>query len=711
MPDKARFPGRVTADRLYADLISANDITIKGLLEVTTASFKTLTVNNIAVFETLRVGSDPSDYALDVSGSVRIAGDLFVSGSMSIDEITALETLTISFLESSDGLIVTTGSVSVNSYVHAGSMLKIDPEGDVEESVSWGQVFVDSEGDLRFKQPGTSGSDSINLLAEFSGTATRIPFYDASGQISTDASMYWDDTNKVFTVGNTSEFTQVNVITSLNNSLNGDVAAQEIALFVGDRSAITEAGDFTALDISFESTNADDVYNFGRLADGERAVGLRVDVGDVKAHSTTALSGGDDLKGYKYAAAFLGGNVGVGVSSPEASLHVGGDYEGTALRVDSELLENALVVDATGNVGVGTSTPRAMLEVAGRFESDDFAFKVTSGDTQILNVRNDGRVGINTDAPQAELDVSGVLQATDARFTGSMILSTLNVGSGAFVIDENGNIGIGTSTPESRFTFYKQLTGSDAGESYVSQKLSLIVDGDTENSEGGTNLFELTHDITGMDVIIKSESSNTFGNASSAPVASGVSINMSDLDAHEDATVIGLDVDVTGENGNRYAAIFMGGNVGVGTENPTVALSVSGDVYAESLSLSGDLEAHDVTLNRLYVAETITLNGTLDVANLYADLISANKITVEGLLSVAVASFNAVTVNETSYINKLGIGGLPTNADLDWASPCRCRICASRNRAANRTRGRCRCRMPCCRSRPRKTRVPSPLCA
>lgn len=657
--------GAVTANRLYADLVSANHITIKGLLEVSTASFKTITVNNTAVFDTLRIGSDPSDYALDVSGSVRIAGDLFVSGSVGIDEITSFETLTINFLEASNGLVVTTGSVSVNSFVHAGSLLKLKPEGDISESVAWGQIFVDSNGDLRYKQPNTSGSDSVNLLAEFSGTATHVPFYDDSGQISTEANIYWDETNKIFTIGNPSDFTKVEVITSLNNSLNGDVAAQAIKLFVADRSAITEAGDFTALDIAFESTNPDDDYEFGRLANGERAVGLRVDVGDVKANSTTAKSNSDGLKGYKYAAAFLGGNVGVGVSSPEASLHIGGDYEGSALRVDSELLANALVVDATGNVGVGTATPRAMLEVAGRFESDDFAFMVTSGDAQILTVRNDGRVGINTNSPQAELDVEGVLRATDARFSGSMILSTLNVGNDAFVIDEDGDIGIGTSNAQSRFTFYKVLTGADDGSDYVSQKLSLVVDGDTPNPAGGVNTFELTHDITGMDVIIRSEESNIFGNGSSSPIASGVSINMSDLIAHNDATVIGLDVDVTGEKGNRYAALFMGGNVGVGTENPTVALSVSGDVYAESLSLSGDLIAHDVTLNRLYVEEAITLNGTLAVSNLYADLISANKITVEGLLSVAVASFNAVTVNETSFIQQLGVGGRPVNADLE----------------------------------------------
>jgi hypothetical protein len=657
--------GALTANRLYADLVSANHITIKGLLEVSTASFRTITVNNVAVFDTLRVGSDPSDYQLDVSGSVRIAGDLFVSGSMGIDEITAFDTLTVNFVESTQGLVVTTGSVSVNSFVHAGSMLRIKPEADLDESVGWGQIFIDEDGNLRYKKPNTSGSDSVNLLAEFTGTSTHIPFYDASGQISTDAPVYWDETNKIFTIGNTSEFTQVEVLTSLNNSLNGEVAAQEISLLVGDRSSVTTPGDFTALNIEFDSINADDNYEFGRLADGERAIGLKVDVGGVKANSTTAKSGSGDLKGYKYAAAFLGGNVGVGVDSPEASLHIGGDYEGNALRVDAEQLDNALIVDSTGNVGIGTATPRAMLEVAGRFESTDFAFKVTSGDAQILNVRNDGRVGINTLTPEASLDVAGTLQATDARFSGSMILSTLNVGNNAFVIDEDGDIGIGTSTPESRFTFHKVLTGADAGDEYVSQKLSLVVDGDTENPEGGVNTFELTHDITGMDVVLKSNASNTFGNASSSPIASGVSINMTDLLAHEDSTVIGLDVDVTGENGTRYAALFMGGNVGIGTENPTVALSVSGDVYAESLSLSGDLEAHDVTLNRLYVSEVITLNGTLDVQNLYADLISANKITVEGLMSVAVASFNAVTVNNESFINRLGVGGRPENADLE----------------------------------------------
>jgi hypothetical protein len=57
------------------------------------------------------------------------------------------------------------------------------------------------------------------------------------------------------------------------------------------------------------------------------------------------------------------GEVGVGYSDPQASLHVSGNYP---LRVDTDTTENILVVNADGKVGINTNSPNEKLDVQGQ---------------------------------------------------------------------------------------------------------------------------------------------------------------------------------------------------------------------------------------------------------------------------------------------------------------------------------------------------------
>jgi hypothetical protein len=59
------------------------------------------------------------------------------------------------------------------------------------------------------------------------------------------------------------------------------------------------------------------------------------------------------------------GRVGIGISTPSASLHISGASSNILLEIDSPAVNNILFVSGSGNVGIGTSTPASSLHISG----------------------------------------------------------------------------------------------------------------------------------------------------------------------------------------------------------------------------------------------------------------------------------------------------------------------------------------------------------
>lgn len=188
------------------------------------------------------------------------------------------------------------------------------------------------------------------------------------------------------------------------------------------------------------------------------------------------------------------GLVGIGTTSPTGKLHVSGAVTGKALAIFDETGDQALltasasgvtkfIVDHSGNVGIGTTSPGYKLDVNGNIHGSVYfgsstEYLLTGGGSSILSsyypitirthqvdnpivfqtngiervrINTGGNVGIGTTSPTSKLHVSGAVTGKALAIfdeTGDQnIFVASTSGTTKFVINHNGNVGIGTTSP------------------------------------------------------------------------------------------------------------------------------------------------------------------------------------------------------------------------------------------------------------------------
>jgi hypothetical protein len=293
------------------------------------------------------------------------------------------------------------------------------------------------------------------------------------------------------------------------------------------------------------------------------------------------------------------GSVGIGTSTPSASLHISGSSGSVLLEVDSNSQQNILYVSGSGNIGIGTGAPTTVLDVRSAAASTGVD-KYTGFTTRIQNTKDGDSVnavlllvnqnggnggyyirGLNNQQGQERFYVNGnggIYSISNGTFAGNVQATQIRwntdsdgwIGDGGldgtfmvvtngierYRINSSGNLLLGTTTNSARLT----IQGSGA----TSSTTSLLV----QNANTSASL-SVRDD---QSIIINGSSSMTIPNSGSAltitrtgnysNVGTKPILNILDDTGGANVAKGGIYVSITGASNNR--AIEAYGGVGFG---------------------------------------------------------------------------------------------------------------------------------------------------
>jgi hypothetical protein len=315
------------------------------------------------------------------------------------------------------------------------------------------------------------------------------------------------------------------------------------------------------------------------------------------------------------------GNVGIGTTAPTAKLDVAGTVNATGLSVNGSAITGSQWANGTGNinygggnVGIGTPNPNYKLDVSGSINatgglninnspvvsSQWGANTVGSG----INYSGSGTVGIGMTNPNSnyKLDVYGAINASAISINGSPVGSGGSqwTTSGSTINYSTGNVGIGTSAPDSNLTINANATNPQpSGASSVlhiagadSTSPSLFVD----SFAGSPGFIFRRADNTNasptalaIDDVIGTV--NARGYNGSAYSSNQAQFQMRASQAWTTSALGTYMLFSTTPNGSTSLTERMridnAGNVGIGTTAPGYKLDVIGQINAQAISING----------------------------------------------------------------------------------------------------------------------------
>jgi hypothetical protein len=293
------------------------------------------------------------------------------------------------------------------------------------------------------------------------------------------------------------------------------------------------------------------------------------------------------------------GNIGIGTSSPAYALEIAASSSDGYFAVSggSGGTADKFIIDENGNVGIGTATPSDLLQLYSNAVSKGIRITTDTGNADpylkfnIADEAIDYTLGIDDDVNNyfrimygdglsgtagITIDTSNNIGIGDIGpdFGLELVASTSNgyfaVSSGTggdgdlFIIDESGNVGIGTTAPVDKLHIY------DANDA----TLSIQLGSSTAGTYGGIQ-FKISSDTSdgyykGGILFERDTSNDPRGNLHFL------------TDNVADTGNIDLSTDVR-------MTITAAGNVGIGTTTPSALLDVAGEIIGGAVGSEGKI--------------------------------------------------------------------------------------------------------------------------
>jgi len=262
------------------------------------------------------------------------------------------------------------------------------------------------------------------------------------------------------------------------------------------------------------------------------------------------------------------GRVGIGTASPLSTLHI---YNSVSpdIRIDS---------DSGSTTGFLRFSKGGIQKFAIQMAGNDYTHFFV-GTSEKVTIDTSGNVGIGTTSPNSTLDVNGTLGvSSDAYING--ILTAGN----ALTVLGNANLGDGNGgdTINVKGDLYVKNDDGSATKLTINNNTgNTIIEGDLQVN-GLTTLINLNASGGTIDNTTVGTTSPAAGRFTTLQADTSLTIN--------GTTTLGNGDDDLAVNNNQLFVESSGGYVGIGTATPIVPLDVNGHTRTNSLTIGGGQE-------------------------------------------------------------------------------------------------------------------------
>jgi hypothetical protein len=480
---------------------------------------------------------------------------------------------------------------------------------------------------------------SLGSSLPAAGSNGQVQF-NSGGDLGADSNFFWDNTNKRLGIGVTSPSDEFDLAGSL-----GDVVMK----------AAGNEIDFTRGGINnIVATNAAGLLTFGTANTTRVTINSSGNVGIGTTSPTSLLQTYDSAA---KTATYTGVLHDVFDASTTASVNkVGMDIESTGSWSGTGAVNTGLVVNATGgatnyaatfsggNVGIGTTSPGATLQAVNssatmQFGSTDGLGNTNTPSLQLYRTGSSGwtKLEIGANAAGSSTQTAGIWVngGGEIRYVAASgwFPTFYSSGSEAMRISTAGNVGIGTTSPiaplhifsgsgvTTPFFFVGQGT-TNRGIS-IGAPISTTVTAFIDTQNGGVSTRYLDFRGEGVSRMVLTSGGN-LGIGTTAPLSSlSVAGNLA-LGAYGG----GASTTLAPTNG-----LIVSGNVGIGTTSPGSSLQVNGGEavgYSTStaaptngLTVSGNVGVGTASVP---TGVTANINGTVKVAGTGSEPCTASQV-------------------------------------------------------------------------------------
>lgn len=606
----------------YASLLSANgsgyigvgtaavtDTKLKVLGHVTAGNWAMRVVNSADTANLFGIyqdtqGSDPSFFFYDASGNI----DILLETDTGTGRHTYFNTgNNFGIGDTSPAALLTVGS---------GDLFQVNSSGAIAAvaGITSSSNYVQSAGTFSLTSANTTQTTTSSAMAlNLNSLTTGTGLYAASSTLSTGKLVDLQISGTAAGNGQTA----LNILTT---GTNGSTVSTYGAQISNTHTAFNAVNYGLAVTTSGGASNYAAVFSGGNVGIGTTEPGFDLVVA-LSNSSTTQL--GSDSLALRVAntdttnnnwvdISFADNASGAGAANISAKLvdHTN-DYADLYFGTRSASgFTNKLSILSAGNVGVGTDSPKATLQVA----DATAIFSPAAGTSSIAslgrNVYYDSgaaaykRIVADNEAPLIQLTNTGEIQFWRATDAGTTADSTITYGQ-SMVIDNSGNVGIGTTSPS------------------TNTKLDII------GASSSTGLVQIgASSGSATDLVLRI-------NRDTSPATEAFSVNRN-----------GLVTITTADSGTSLTTT---GPVGIGTTGPTSNLHITGNRSRSAWGTAGvHLQAAAITGTDESTAASGTAASAVFVSFAQPTLAATNTgVTTTDAATVYIANAPTAGTNQT----------------------------------------------------------------